>query len=284
VFYAQDYVWGLLVPALIGLLIPWLAGPRRMWTTPLALGGAFLAFYIGRLAWPTFHPIDSLEWLWLIALIATLVGIALSLWRVPVWAAGMVVLAAAVLMLWLLLRPLVPRTLSSSQAFGWFGGIAVAITLVWVILEWGAHRARGASFSLVLFLIAAGGGICLMLSSSQKLGQMPGAMAVALAAMSIVAWRQRQHGFSGGGMAVFVLLLAGPLVYGYFFADLKSITAMLIALSPLAMLLADLPYLKLRPAWRVALRLALVLIPIAIAVSLAAVEFVRRSNEMSEYY
>ena len=83
----------------------------------------------------------------------------------------------------------------------------------------------------------------------------------------------------GGVLSFGVVGLFALLVIGHFFGQLATNHAVLLFFGTLLCWLPELPYLRrLRPRWRGLVRIVLVAVPVAVAVTLAQQKFVADSN------
>ncbi|AMO22300.1 hypothetical protein GCM10027034_26240 [Ramlibacter solisilvae] len=183
----------------------------------LALLAGFLSSYFVTLhaQWSPV-PRVALDWLPWIALVGA--AAALGVQRIP-GAAGRVAVRAVV--------SLAFGGLIVSSAIGSLGAqkaalAALAIGLILALL-WAlsSRPARGAATRpLLLALVAGGSGLALMMDSSQSMGQLAGALAMALAACTLFARPRPGAGFApaAGATAALVLgsLLATAHVYSGF--------------------------------------------------------------------
>jgi hypothetical protein len=183
----------------------------------LAVGAGFLSSYFATLhAQWSLVPKAALDWLPWIVLVSA--GAALGVQGIP-GAVGRMALRAIV--------SLVFGGLIVSSAVGSLGAqkatlaaltIGLALVLLWTL---SSRPARGAATRpLLLALVAGGSGLALMMDSSQSMGQLAGALAMALAGCTLFALPRVGTGFApaAGATAVLVLgsLLAAAHVYSGF--------------------------------------------------------------------
>jgi hypothetical protein len=159
-------------------------------------------------------PQVALDWLpWI-----TLAGAAaaLSVQRIP-GAAGRIAVRAAV--------SLVFGGLIVSSAVGSFGmqkaalaalAIGLGLALLWTL---SGRPTRGAATRpLLLALVAGGSGLALMIDSSQSMGQLAGALAMALAACTLFALPRVGTGFTAAAGATAVLVLGSLLATAHLYS------------------------------------------------------------------
>jgi hypothetical protein len=153
----------------------------------------------------------------------------------------------------------------------WVGGTAAGMLLLWTWLDSLPEKLPGASLPLSLAMVATGAAVALALSGSLLLGQLAGALAVGVAAAVPVAWRRPAPILSRGAIGVFVVVLAGLWTAGVHYADLPLHAGLLIAGAPALLALGQLPPVRRLKGWQSALvRAGAVLLPVALAVALAA--------------
>ncbi len=244
------------------------------WGVALAVGGGFLAGGVGAAGIPDRWPLE--KWEWLFVAVAVLTGasllLALRSWRPWRWLLGP---SATLLAVVLLTPPGTGHLWETGEAVAWVWKLLTAATvgLVWLATEPLARRRPGASLPLALLVAVTGGSMVLMLSGNDVLARTLGAAAAALGVCVVVAWRRPSFALTGGATAVLAVTLVGLLSLGrsYSYSEVPLPAYVLPAFAPMLLWIAELPLLaKLRP-WQVVLvRLALVSIPVGVAVVLAA--------------
>jgi hypothetical protein len=121
----------------------------------------------------------------------------------------------------------------------------------------------------------------LAISGSIKLGLLAGALTAGTAGMTLVSLWRRPLSFHGL-LFVFQLMLASLVMYGHFYASLNPAPAILLFMSPLFIFVPE--WLKQSGLRADAIRLIAVLIPVAIAGSLAYREHARKMDDPTGYY
>jgi len=267
----SDLLWGIVYPALAAGCIwafiggAWFKQDAR-WVSSLAVATALMIAYVGLLQGPPLEPVGALEWLFWIAAAGALFS--------PLETLGP---RAAVLTRSLFVGGLLVLTLHRQYLNHWSGpdresvfpdvAICLAIGLCgWYAVERVAKRSPGSAAPLSLWAMAAALALCSLWSSTGVYAQLSGAVAAALGAAVVLAWIRPGTWFAGGGAGLAFALLFAIGIAVHYYAQLDTTDALLLASAPFAGLLADLPPLrKLTGVRSTALRLALVLIPLAIA-------------------
>lgn len=298
-----ELVWkGVLVPALLAgvvLAVGWKAwrskaeGCDGRWSGALALGAAFFSAFVLQSGMPASLMPDSsrtptgLDWLaWLVIPAALLLPLEsrlpleskLGRWR-HAWR-GVV----AVVVIRLVLRNAFENIWEESEGRIWLAGLVVLYLLWWALLASVAESRSGATSPLVLWTIATGLAVLSALTGSARIAQLSGALAAGLGAATVISWRRPDLSLSGGATGMAVLLLFGLGMNAHVFSYTETPEILLLAAAPFMTLFAAWKPLRLeRPALRVLVVMALTALPIAIAITRAALAFVAETDEYDEY-
>lgn len=146
-------------------------------------------------------------------------------------------------------------------------GLGTVLLGVWAALACLVHRAPGRSVPLALAVCSGAASVTIMYSESLTAGQgglpLASALIGATAASLLLPAAQCSHGSVGMG----VVALFGVLAGAHFFAGLTLEHAAMLFLAPLLCWLPELPRVrKLWPSLRGVLRVAVVALPLALAV------------------
>lgn len=237
-------IWaGLITPGALtaGLLVVgwrlarrrWSMRQSRSWAGPLAVGAGYAAGYLALFGWPGVPPIDSIDWLCLLAVPLTLAGLLDSCLRIG-WPGR--VLLIAVVVPWALLLPAWPLFVAEAQAGAPVAlQLAVAVVLacaaVMSLDALGAHLSA-ARLSGILLAVSVPAALVLALSGSLRLGQIGGLLAAAAAGALAVNLILGTAAVGRGMVPVFGPLLAGLLWCGHLFSELTTADALLLAAAP----------------------------------------------------
>lgn len=267
----RDLLWGIVYPALAaGCTWAFLGGAwfkkDARYVSSLAVAAAFVIAYIGLLSGPPLEPVGAREWLFWIAAGGALISPLESLQRRTTF---LVRLAFFGVLLWLMLERQYANHWSGDGGESPFPDLALCIALGlggWTSVERIAKRSPGAGAPLSLWAMAAALAVCSLWSSSGLYAQLAGAVAAAMGAAVVLAWIKPGAWFAGGGAGLAFALLFAIGLAAHYYAQLDTQEALLLASAPFTALLEDLPPLRKQTGARgTALRLALVLIPLAFA-------------------
>ena len=283
---------GVLLPAIAtGLVLAfgwklWRRAPAGIdgrWSGAPALALGFAAAFVAISGVPTsFLPGSSrtptgLDWLaWLT------IPLALVLPSLPKFGRWRHLLRGviAVSVVRLVLHNAFQRTWEDAEGWKWLGGLSALYLLMWTCLEWISSRRSGASSPLLLWTLAAGLAALAALTGSARIGQLGGAVAAGLGAASVIAWRWPRLTMSGSGVSMALALLFGLGLNAHVFSYTSATDILLVASAPFVALLAELPLLRQRkPSVRTASLVLLALVPIAVALTRAGLEFAASGSE-----
>jgi hypothetical protein len=279
----SDFWAGLVLPAALAAAVPvaaWRiargrasARDSRSWGAPAAVAAAFVAGYWALLGRPELPPLDALDWLFYLAPALAVVGTA-DAWLRLRFPARAVLIAASVAATFVLVAwPLLGGEASARILVA--GALATASI---VALDALAVRISAARSGAILLAAAAPAAVVVMLSGSQRLGQIGGLLAATAGGMLAVNFALGSAAVGRGTVVVFGTLAAGLLLCSYLYAELQTADAVLLAIAPN---MAWVAYLVPRRAGRLAaifVQLGLVLGTAAIALVRAWLRFVEDSG------
>ena len=317
----QDILRGVLLPAAVAALVVLagaLFGPAwrvRRALVPLGAGVAFSAAFAALMQRvPPVPPLDSVDWLFYAALVIGAVAAVDSVfWREQPALPGaapqretrvldystpdlhaprtstfaqlvrfLVVIALAAVLVWLLVRPLLVFSWTGRSGYYWIGGIALTMSLLWLALDVLARRAGGRTLALVMATAAALSALTILLSGSQKLGQLGGMLTAALFAVAVVGMFLPRASVARGMVPVYAALQTSLVVTAseHVYASLLTPHAILLLVAaPMAWLGQVVP--ARRPRTRAAVQLVAGVAPAAVAAILAARAFARAATDYS---
>jgi hypothetical protein len=169
------------------------------------------------------------------------------------------------------------REWTPAQAWLVFGALAVILMGAWTALNLLVVYTRGRTpvWGLAGTVLAAG--LVIMLSGYATGGQFGVPLAAGLAGVALGSLVRKGHPGTEGALGVGVVGLFALLVVGRLFAGLTSLNATLLFGAPLLGWLPELLGLRIRG--RAVLRLALVAVPVVIALVLAQQKFAADSSQ-----
>lgn len=214
----------MLIPAGVSAALLLVFGrARREWPAPLAIAAGFLASMIAtyHAQW-SFPPHQALDWVPLV-LAAALCAIAVE--RSGSWLLRLLLcaLTAAVVAVPALGSVGIPRTLATVAA------MAVLMTAAWTMLA--ASAARPAA-PLALTVVAGGAGLAMVIDASQLIGQLCGALGVAIGVCGLL--RRQTGGFGPAAVGASVVLLGALLGYAVIYAGFGMLLVALLLVALLA--------------------------------------------------
>lgn len=273
----KDILLGLLLPLLLsGALAYALSTFRTSLGGALAIAAGFVTAYTLLFRWPGLRPTNDYEWLIPGALAAALIGTAaeLTYFRLRyIW--GLIIPAVAYLTVRIQLTGI---ELAALLAAGY---------LFWLLWDHLLSRSPGPWSGTVMTGVAGFTSLVLMLSDSQKFGQMGLALLGATAAIWLLGYLTKRDLYRGAALT-WSLLLYSLLLNGKYWATpgLTWPNATLLLIAPLMSWIGEAPGVRhLNPWKRTALRIIAVLLPVLIATTLAAIEF-RKAQQSggADYY
>jgi hypothetical protein len=250
--------------AVLLLILLRAGGARRDWAAPVAIAGGFLASMAAtyHAQW-SFPPHQALDWMPLVLALA-LCAIAVEP-RGAWWSRLLLSALVAAVVAWPALG-----SAGAAMTLATVAVMALLMTGIWTALASAAQRPAA---PLALTLAAGGAGLALMIDASQLIGQLCGALGVAVAVCGLLRLRA---GFGTAAVGASVLLLGAMLGYARIYAGFGLPMMALL----LAALLAEplLTALRRRPAPTLPAAL-LIAMPVLAAIGLA----VRAMQESGGY-
>jgi hypothetical protein len=208
-------------------------------------------------------PREASDWLPHAVLLALGVTI-LATYAPRRWQFGVIGLAAllAIGVPARLLAGPVAQKWSTLEKFSHLGLLAATLSLVWLLLAAAPEDELPRLRQVLLVLASVGAAIVTTLSGSFSLGRLCGVVAAALAGTALIAPR----GLSGAA-GVVTCSLGGLIILGVFYAELHPASAALLFLSVAAAGRLPEPVSSWPAAQQAVLRVALCLVPLAIALA-----------------
>jgi hypothetical protein len=282
--------WGFALPAIGvagGLILAWRAwrGADRLdgrWITgPLFGGGVALAFpwlEQGHPAWPPGAD-NAVCWCFYFAIALGLLGFLQDLLRPPAWLAAIILLVLWRLAMRAILAPQVPGLISYVALETWTDAASITALLLWLAMQQLAANAPGPTTAIVLGIWCAGWAVQLVTWHIIHSGELAGTLALMCAAAAVIGIWRRRISLAGGGISAVVLLLLCLIVHAYFYTDdnfspAQQWRTIILLLAGLGAFAGDLPVIRrARPGWRLAARLAVVLLAVGIVAGISVAEY-----------
>jgi hypothetical protein len=291
-FAMSELLWvGVLpcgVASLVMFISSWLGLPARAaWAK--SVGGGFVVGQIGlalRVGWKTglsslFQPREAGDWLpWLVVAaigITVLAAYAPRNWQRWIVALAAILAAAAPARL-LASSVYVTTRWSTIEKVGVIAVWAAALAVTWALLAAGRANSQPRGRGGLLILVAAGMAATLTLAGSFTYGELCGTMAAALTGSLVLGEvcfstpgnqpDPTSDGLSGAAGPI-TMALGGLVLLCYFYSELSATCAVLLLVALVAAAGRLPTALPQRPLWRVVLRAALCVVPLAAALALA---------------
>jgi hypothetical protein len=281
---------GFALPAVLvagGLILAWRAWrgacscDARWIAGPLIAAGLVIAFPSIEQTRPPWPPGsgNAVFWIFYCALALGLLTFLQDVRRPPWWLAALLLIALWRLFMRVMLAPQVPRLISDFEAEAWIDAATVAVVVSWLAMQQLARIAPGPTAILVLGIVCTGWAVMLVTWHIIRSGELAGTLAIMCAAAAVVSIWRRWITLTGGGVSAVVLLLLCLIVHGYFYTDdtfspAQQARTVILLVAPLLAFAGDLPGIRrARPGWRLAARLAPVLLAVGIVAGLAAAEY-----------
>jgi hypothetical protein len=271
-FLLQQLLPGMLVA---GLLSGVFALGGRLWKADnwadaLALAIGYAGGHAMTTGWPPFPAAEATQWLPYFGLAAMCLGTLDALLKPPRILRAVIWILFCAALLRLLLTPKFQYGWSLAEGVIWITGLAAIMLVLGGSLDVAAPRRTSVSSLLILTIVAFGTGAALMLSGSMLLAQLAMVFGTALGAILLVAFLLPQSSQGRGVVPVAVALLMSLWLSGYFYAELPSASALLLAAAPLpALLLISLSERKRFSLGELVIQAAVVVALVGIAVLLA---------------
>jgi hypothetical protein len=266
--------WGVLLPAAVataGLLLAGRTARAGRIAALLAVAGAFLAGWIAlaatkQISWNFLEPSDC--WDWLPGL--TLLACAARFFDYPPSLRHLLRLSVALLTGWLLVKV---QFHAVPVPAWWFVAAAVVVTVLWELLDALARVWPGLGLAALLALIAFAAAVVIEFAGFGSLAQMAGVLAGVLTGCAIAGkWRPRAN-LAPAAAAAVAVQLPGLLFATYCntFSDVPLTSYLLIIAAAAALgVTAASPFARVPATRLVIVRVAVVLLPLVVALALAA--------------
>jgi hypothetical protein len=254
--------------ALVAMLVAWRPWSRRdrdgRWGGAVAFTLAFLASFVAEAGWPSLPPAERWHRLAFLVLGAGVVGVLVACARRRGVARVAGAALAGAIAGWLADLPGVDTTT-------WRVGMGVVTATLVLALDPLAKRRRGVALPVSLVVVFATLAMLLMESHNAKLAVVAGALSASAGGVAVLALLDDRVTLAGGGVVVAMTALAALGLAGraYDYADLPVACLALPVAAPLVLWVGEARIVDRRPGWlAAALRVAIVLVPCAIAVGL----------------
>jgi hypothetical protein len=272
----------ILVPALTsGILYLILRSFAAKVAAPIAIVVGYLAAYVAVVpGLPNFPPKEFKDYVFYLAVFGLVWGGLETFWKqndVLRW--GLRALAFLGILLLVLRNRF--RAWETWEIIAWMVGIIVVLLAAWWVLE----RLTGTSavssplispiaLFIALIIFITGSSVTIATSGSASFGQLGGAFAASVGAVMFLSWFLKVE-VNTYLATTLIFVLAGLWLGGAVFAKLPVISAIVLALSPLTLLLVP----TVNTLRGNIIRLAVLVIPIALVVAYGVWQFILDSRQ-----
>jgi hypothetical protein len=235
----------------------------------IVIGAGYVAGHVLAAGWSPFPPRHATHWLFWFAVIGVIAAAADAFVR-PKGTVRFVAWAIiCTIACRLILQPKFSYAWSATEGWLRVFAIALAIVVLTFCLDLVERSPFGTARLFSVMTIFCGGAcVALILSGSLLLGQLACILSTTVATCFVLIIAVKAPFHPSGAAAPLSLVCAGLLLSGFFYAELPTASALLLALSP-AMALLRVGKKSHSQSRALAYRAALVAVPVAIAVVLA---------------
>lgn len=272
-------MYGIIIPVLIaGILFAVAWRPWRRYSQlkhaetigPLAIGISYLVGHIGIAGFPSFPPVEAVQWLIYFAAIIIVLGMIESLRKGRKFFPWGIRLHLAFGLPWMLLRSMFQHHWGTIEGMVWVLGTGLLILLFWKTLDALAEGFTGYPAPLLFLIIATGLSIALVISGSALLGHLSGLLAAAMGIAFFIALFVPSFSLAHGATSFYAVVLGGLLINGYFYSELSMLSILPLIAAPMVPWVGKLSIFKKRGIlWINAVASVSIAILIGIAVLLA---------------
>ncbi len=282
-------ILGLLMPALLSAAT--LAGttlPRRRTLTPrlVAVGWALAIATGWTLGYLATGGVPGKPWNtgenWLLPIGVAAAMLATTPGQVPLQLSLRLALVVGICIA--MMQPAIQHAWSIPTSAAWVSGGAVVAWCCTELVVAVERRRPGRDLPVALALTAAAAGLVTAMTDSITVDQFGLVLAAVLAGGAATALLLPAHLAPRGHAAVAMPLLTAVLLFGTHSSDLHMRYAATLLAAPALAWVAELPALRRRPPWQiVALRLAAVLLPVAVILAIVVPRFVEEMRSLNYY-
>ncbi|MCF7975050.1 MAG: hypothetical protein K9N55_14640 [Phycisphaerae bacterium] len=283
----QEILWAYVLPAALVLVsclgvafTPRLKTGRWISNVVIAVipAAAFALGFWQLHGWPGWVPADTTQWVMHFALLCIVIGLL----RESHWMRWLCLMVLAVVFPWFLLKPIIQYDWTTPVAIAWITVYAMVILLHIGLLEHMARHLNAFRLSMILTMIAGATTVVLSLSGSLSLAKTSGILAAILLAAFLVSYWLPNKGFLLPLIPLFVVVMCGMWLSGFYYAKFNVINTILLSGSVLLAWLGMWIKLETRPAWqKFMVHACLAGAPLALAFVLALMQFMQ--NEANSY-
>lgn len=288
--------FGMLLPAIVCggvyavvVLLKKKDGKREylQWLTAAALGCGYIIGYIAIEGKPYFLPKESIHWLFYLSILAILTS---TYWESSRWVQLTTKILYSIAIPRLLLDSYFRYTWGPINAVIWWICLTIGIYIFWnIVLQSFSTLPSGASVPFVYMGVSGGTALIIALSGSLVIALHAGILTALLAAIWILAVILKRRVlltdelntqvFHNSISPVLTFLFVGIWINGYYYAEVPTVSALLLLISPIFALIGSIDAVqRLGERKSVILQISL----IALCVGIASIIAVIRSGFFGE--
>lgn len=244
----------------------------------LALAAGFVCGFLTIVGWVPMPPIQITHWLLWFAIGGFVVFTMINADnpRIGFWI-GTVLFAAIP---YLLLKPFYGRW-DQTTSLLWVVGLTLGFFLLNLAVQVPQRKQKELAGFLILIVAATGASLVNVLDGGALNGQLGGVLAAACGGLFIVRCFSKEICIGPVTLGVFLALFGSLLILGYFYVEVAPYALILVALSPLALWLRNMPFLAVMgQTKRTVVLVVIAALPVLIAVATLAV---KAANQDSGY-
>jgi hypothetical protein len=236
-----------------------------------AVVAGYLAGHIALQGLPPLPPTTIFHYLPFLAIISLAVPALETFWSKYLyikWAVRLVILLGLLLYI---LRKVMQNKWQVWESVIWLAGLSVVLLLVWWVLGRLSQtpvNLPASMFFIALVILVAGSSITALATGSVKLGQLGGTLAASLGMMMLLSWFMKMD-VTPYLASVFIFLQGGLWLGAIVFSKTPVISGIILAFSPLLLLIRPLP----NTLQNHVIRLVLFGLPVVVVAGLALWKF-----------
>jgi len=175
------------------------------------------------------------------------------------------------------------RQWNIAQTWAILGGTAALLMLLWAAIAALDKRRESRALPLVLAMTSFAAGMTIMLSGYATGGQLGFPLSAAIIGATVASLFLARPLCSDSAVGFALVAFFSLIVVGRFFAELKTLHALLLMAAPLWCAIAELPFIKRFKPWaKNATYVGLVSVPLVLVLVQARHDFVERSQAAEE--
>jgi hypothetical protein len=278
---------GFVLPVVMTAVVLATCGHRWRWVVAPVLGAALAVGFWNLRARPHLPGSgEVIEWVFWLAVCLGILGWFDAVFQPPFWMRALFVLFVWRLVIRLMLSPLIPGTLTLAEE--WIDFLSLGALVWWWTLERVSESSPGLTGPALLLVMSIGAAAILTSWHIVGSATIAAAMGAICGAAGLVSLWRKSISLGRGGAAAVGLTLLALLVHGYFYTSdtlttRQQIFAGVLLISPMLALGGELPAAaKLRPGWRLAVRLLPVMVAVGVVAGLSLHDYAQADQAQQQ--